>query len=172
MVERGERSVGDGFVGERPQVLGRLEFRGVGRQEAEPDAVGDAQPLADMPAGAVEHQDDGLVRAGADCGGETVEHALEQRDIDAIGQLPFDRAGGWPHKTVEVEPFVLVRADRHRALAAPGPNPPDERLQTEAMLVEGPQLDRAAGRLGLGRVHRGGEVFLKASCTSGPAALA
>ena len=153
-------------------MLGRLEFRGVGRQETEPDAVGSTQPLADMPTGAVEHQDDGLVGAGADRGGETVEHALEQRDIDAIGQPPLDRAGRRPHETIEIEPFVLVRADRHRALAALGPNPPDERLQAKAMLVEGPQLDRAAGRLGLGRVHRGSEVFLKASCASGPAALA
>ena len=148
------------------------EFRGVGRQETEPDAVGDVQPLADMPAGAVEHQDDGLVRAGADRGGEAVEYALEQRNIDAIGQPPLDRAGGRPHETVEVEPLVFVRADRHGTLAAPGPNPPDERLQAEAMLVEGPQLDRAAGRFGGGRVHRGGEVFLKASCASAPAALA
>src|ERR1700704_803781 len=89
-----------------------------------------------------------------------------------LGQPPLDRAGGRPHETVEVEPLVFVRAERHRALAAPGPNPPDERLQAEAMLVEGPQLDRAAGRGALGRVHRGGEVFLKASCASGPAALA
>ncbi len=125
-----------------------------------------------MPAGAVEHQDDGLVRAGAECGGEAVEHALEQRDIDAIGQPPLDRTGLRPHKAVEIEPFVLVRADRHGALAAPGPNPSNQRFQAEAMLVEGPQLDRAARRLGLGRRHRGGEVFLKASCASGPAALA
>jgi len=134
-------------------VFGRLEFRGVGRQEAKPDAVGDPQSLADMPAG-------------------TVEHALEQRNVDAIGQPPLDCAGCRSHEAVEIEPFVLVRADRHGALTAPRPNPPNERLQAEAMLVEGPQLDRAAGRLGLGRVHRGGEVFLKASCASGPAALA
>ena len=112
------------------------------------------------------------VQAGAERGGEAVEHALEQRDIDAIGQPPLDLAGRRPHKTVEIEPFVLVRADRHGALAAPGPNPPDERLQAEAMLVEGPQFDRAAGRFDSGRIHRGGEVFLKASCASGPAALA
>jgi hypothetical protein len=41
--EGGEGLVGDGFVGERPEVFGRLEFRGVGRQEAEPDAVGNLQ---------------------------------------------------------------------------------------------------------------------------------
>jgi hypothetical protein len=92
--------------------------------------------------------------------------------LTLLAQPPLDRAGRRPHETIEIKPFVLVRADRHRALTAPGPNPPDERLQAEAMLVEGPQLDRTAGRLGLGRVHRGGEVFLKASCASGPAALA
>ena len=119
-------------------MLGRLEFRGVGRQKTEPDAVGRAQPRARMPTGAVEHQDDGLVGAGADRSSETIEHALEPRDIDAIGQPPLDRAGRRPHETIEIKPFVLVRADRHRALTAPGPNPPDERLQAEAMLVEGP----------------------------------
>ena len=171
-VERGERPVGDGFVGERPEVFGRLEFRGVGRQEAELDAVGDAQPLADMPAGAVEEQDHRFVRAGADRIGEAIQNALEQRDIDAVGEPPFDRAGRRAHKAVEVEPLVFVRADRRRASAAPGPNPPRQRLQAEAVLVEGPQLDRPARRLGLGGIHRRGEVFLKASCASGAAALA
>jgi hypothetical protein len=57
--------------------------------------------------------------------------------------------------------LVFVRADRRRASAAPGPNPPRQRLQAEAVLVEGPQLDRPARRLGLGGIHRRGEVFFK-----------
>ena len=40
------------------------------------------------------------------------------------------------------------------------------------MLVEGPQLDRPARRFGFGRRHCGGKVFLYASCSLGPAALA
>ena len=153
-------------------MFGGLKFRGVGRQEAQPDAVGEAKPLADMPAGTVEHHDHRFVRAGAEGGGEPVQHALEQRNIDAVGKPPLDRAGGRSCEAIEVEPFVLVRAERHRALAAPSPNPPNERLQAEAMLVEGPNLDRAARRFGLGRIHRGGELFLKASWASGPATLA
>ena len=43
-------------------MLGRLEFRGIGRQELQADAVGDLQVLGDMPAGAIEDEHDDLVR--------------------------------------------------------------------------------------------------------------
>ena len=43
VVERLEVAVGDGFVDERPEVLGGLEFRRVGWQVDEPDASGTAR---------------------------------------------------------------------------------------------------------------------------------
>jgi len=106
LVEGGEWSIGDGFVGERPEMFGGLQFRGVGRQEAEPDARGDAQPLAEVPAGPVEQQDDGLVRAGAERRCESVEDALEQRNIDRRY---------WP-ATTRPRRLPVARSRRDRAI--------------------------------------------------------
>jgi len=153
-------------------MLGRLQLGGVRGQEAEADAVGDVELRAGVPAGVVEHQDDGLVRPGTDVAGEGVEHLLEQIDADAVGHPPLDLAGAWPDEAEEVEPLVSVGADCHRALAAPGPDPADQRLQPEPVLVEGPELDGAAGMLGLRRIHRLAEVFLYAARVSASAALA
>ena len=67
-VERAERldvAVDDGLVDQRPEVLGRLELGGVGRQVDEADAVGDGEARFGVPAGAVEHQEDDAVAPGA-----------------------------------------------------------------------------------------------------------
>jgi hypothetical protein len=57
-----EMLIGKRLVDQGPEMLGRLEFRRIGRQELQVDAFGDLQVLGDMPAGAVENQHDDLVR--------------------------------------------------------------------------------------------------------------
>ena len=64
-------TVGERLVDQGPEVLGRLEFGGIGRQELEVDAFGNTQVLGDVPAGAIEHEHDDLVRSGADRHGRT-----------------------------------------------------------------------------------------------------
>jgi hypothetical protein len=62
--------IGQRLVDHGPEMLGRLEFRGIGWQELQADTFGDDQILGDVPTGAVEHEDDQIVRAGADLPGE------------------------------------------------------------------------------------------------------
>src|SRR5215469_9287232 len=50
-----------GVVGQRPQVLGRLQLRGVGRQEEQMDVLGHAQVHAGMPARLIEDEHDLLL---------------------------------------------------------------------------------------------------------------
>ena len=57
-----EMLIGQRLVDHGPEMLGRLEFRRIGRQELEADAVGNLKVLGDMPAGAVEDEHDDLVR--------------------------------------------------------------------------------------------------------------
>ena len=45
-------------IGERPQMLCRLELGRVGRQEEQMDMVRDAQALGAVPAGTIQHEDD------------------------------------------------------------------------------------------------------------------
>lgn len=56
-------SVDQGFIGQRPQVLGRLQLGGIGRQEEQMKSFRNGERLTGMPSGAVEHEHDLLVFA-------------------------------------------------------------------------------------------------------------
>ena len=53
-VERGEMPIDDRLIHQRPEMLGRLEFGGIGWQEDEANPIGDGQAFGSMPAGVVE----------------------------------------------------------------------------------------------------------------------
>jgi len=59
-LERGEVLVGHRFVGQRPQAPGRLQLGRVGREKLQHDAVRHDEPVADVPAGLIQNQDDQL----------------------------------------------------------------------------------------------------------------
>src|SRR3954469_17534720 len=63
-----------------------------------------------MPARAVEHQDDVLVGAGADLGGERGQERAEQGGVDAVGDEPHELARGWSDEAVQIKPLVAVMA--------------------------------------------------------------
>src|SRR3712207_5955917 len=86
--EGGEVPIDDGLVDLRPEMLGRLQFRTVGRQEDEADPLGDDQALRPVPAGIVEHQDDVALpaRAGPAC--EAGEQRLEEGLRQAGREIP------------------------------------------------------------------------------------
>lgn len=66
LVDGGEMAVEEWRVGEPPQMLGRLQFWGVGRQKVEVDVVRHAHAQAGVPSRAVQDEDNLLVWAGAD----------------------------------------------------------------------------------------------------------
>ena len=53
-VQRGDVPIDDRLIHQWPEMLGGLEFRGIGWQEDEADPVGDGQALRSVPAGVVE----------------------------------------------------------------------------------------------------------------------
>ena len=61
-----------------------------------------------MPARAVEHQDDALVEAGADLGGERGQERAEQGGVDAVGDEPHARGGS--DEAGQIKPLVAVMA--------------------------------------------------------------
>src|SRR3954466_4720685 len=79
VVERGEMPIGDRLIHQRPEMLGWLEFGGIGLQEDQADPLGDGQAFGSMPAGVVEHEDDAAVAAGAGHAGEAGEQFGEER---------------------------------------------------------------------------------------------
>jgi hypothetical protein len=165
-----EMPVDDRLVDEAPEMLGGLEFRGVGRQVDEPQAVGHPQSRLSVPAGPVEQQEDRALWACAGFLREQGEQALEQRLGDAVADVPVALAGGRRHKSGDVEPLVAVMAKRGGPLATRGPDPAGHGLQPDAVLVRAEERDRAAGLARLFLGERGGAFVLKASCASGPAA--
>lgn len=56
-------SVDQWFIGQWPQVLGRLQLGRIGRQEEQVQTFWNGERLTGMPAGAVEHQHNLLVSA-------------------------------------------------------------------------------------------------------------
>ncbi len=166
-----EVAVDDGLVDVGPEGLGRLQLGGVGRQIDETDAVGDCERRS-MPAGAVEDEDDDPVASGTGLAGEERERGLEQFLVDAGREVPEALAGGRRDEGGDVEPLVAVVTAGDRALASRRPDPAQDRLQSDPVLVGGEDLDCRLGMaLGLlGDDLR--EPFLKASCSSGVAASA
>jgi hypothetical protein len=165
-----EMPVGDWLIDQGPQAFGGLEFWAVWRQKDEDDALRNGQAGWAVPSGVVENQDDDAVVAGADFLGEGVENGFEQRLVDGIDEVPHGFASGRFDESDEVQPLEAVMAEGDGALAHRRPDPAMDRLQPEAVLVGGPDLDRLVGvtvtRLGDRRI----DVFLSVSCSSAPAA--
>lgn len=88
----------------------------------------------------------------------------------AVADVPMALAGGRRHEGGDVEPLVAVMAEGGRPLPAWSPDPADDRLQPDAVLVRAEEGDGSSGvaRLFLGEGV--GEFFLNATCSSGPAA--
>ena len=102
--------VGERLVDQGPEVLGRLEFGGIGRQELEVDAFGNDQIGGDVPTGAIKHEHDQIVRSGADLTGEGGQDLAEHRRVDRLGEEPDHLAGGRPHEAEDIEPLEPVMA--------------------------------------------------------------
>src|SRR4051794_4899076 len=118
-----------------------------------------------MPARAVEHQDDVLVGAGADLGGERRQERAEQGCVDAVGDEPHDLARGWPDEAVQIEPLVAVMAAGGRTAAAWRPDLAQDRFQSEAVFIERPDLDRSRRFAALELANAGLELFLNRACS-------
>jgi len=136
--------VDDWFVDVDPKGLGRLQLGRVGRQEHEADALGDDERLG-VPARTVEDEDDDPVAAGARLASEEREGVLKEVLVDAGREVPEALAGGRRDEGGDVEPLEAVVATGDRALAARRPDPAEDGLQPDAVLVGGEDLDCRAG---------------------------
>ena len=145
IVDRVEVFVGERLVDERPEVLGRLQFRGVGWLVDEPDAVGDGEILWSMPSGIVELEYDDAVASGAGVACEGLQQFCEEGFVEAIRQEPDGLPAGRRHEGGDIEPFVAMMSERDRPRADRSPDAAMDRLQPEPMLVHGPDFDRFVG---------------------------
>lgn len=123
-----------------------------------------------MPACPIEQQDARALWTCAGLAGEQGQQALEERLGDAIADVPMALARGRRDEGRDVEPLVAMMAEGSRPLPARRPDPARDRLQPDAVLVRAEERDWAAGLACLFLGEDGGEFFLKAACSWGPAA--
>ena len=140
-----EVPVDDGLVDVDPEGLRRLQFGSVGRQVDEADALRDREAGFGVPACAVEDEDDDPVSASAALAGEQREGVGEELLVDAGREIPEALAGGGRDEGRDVEPLEAVVAAGDRALTARRPDPAEDRLQPDPVLVDGEGFDRRAG---------------------------
>ena len=124
-----------------------------------------------MPSGIVENEQDDASDAGFGLAREGLQQSLEEWFRHAVGKIPEGFAGGRRCEGREIEPVEPMMAMRDRTLADGRPDAAGNRLQADAVLVRGEDLDRFAGmfRSLLGEGVR--EVFLNAAASSGVADL-
>jgi hypothetical protein len=93
LVDGGNVAIHQDGIGQGPEVLGRLEFRGIGREQMQKDVVGDPQPLRLVPACSVQDEHELLGRRGADTLREGGQFGRKERDADR-GRQVKDRPAG------------------------------------------------------------------------------
>ena len=161
--------VDDGLVDVDPEGLGRLQLRRVGREMNEPDAFGHSQAGGGVPTGAVKHEDNDALAPRAGLAGEKREGLLEERLVDAGGEVPEALTGGGRDEGGDVEPLEAVMAGGDRTLAPRRPDPAGDRLQPDPVLVGGKGLDDGAGVTDGFLGDRRGEVLWNGTPLTGSA---
>src|SRR6185295_4338545 len=168
--KRPEVVVGEWLVEDGPEVLSRLKLGRVRGQVDGPDPIRDSQVRCGVPAGAVEPEHDDAIPSRPGLTRKQGQERREERLGDAVRDVPEHLAGDRLHEGGHIKPLVAVVAERDRPLTLGRPHPPDNRLQADAVLVRGPDLDRLIRVLG-SRLSDGLlQLFLNASRSSGVAA--
>src|SRR3954471_7485566 len=157
--------IDDRLVRQRPQAFGGLDLWRVRWQEHQFNAFRNHQIPGDVPARAVEYQDDVPVGTGADLGGERRQQCAEQGGVDAIGDEPHDLAGGGPDEAVQIEPLVAVMATGDGAASTWRPDLAQDRFQSEAVFIERPDFYRNRRFGALEFADAGLELFLRRNST-------
>src|SRR4051794_6146539 len=160
-----ERLIQDG-----PQVFSRLKLGGVAGQVDQPEALGHNQVRWGVPAGVVEPEHDDPLPSRPSLTGKQRQQRGKEWLRDPVRDGPEYLAGDRLHEGGHIEPLVAVVTERDGALAFGRPRPAQDRLQPEAVLVGGPDLNRLVrvlrSFLGDGLL----QLFLNASRSSGVAA--
>src|SRR4051795_2501476 len=167
--KRLEILVGERLIQNRPEVFGGLKLGGVWGQVDGPDPIRNSQVRRSVPAGVVEPEDDDAIPSRPGLTGKQGQEPCEERLRDPVRHIPEGLARGRLHEGGDVQPLVAVMTHRDRPLTFGRPNPAQDRLQPNAVLIRGPDLDRRGRVLGSRRSDGRLQLFLNASRSSGVA---
>ena len=164
-----EMPVGKRLIQNRPEVLGGLQFGGVWGQVDEPDPIRHNQVRFGVPAGVVELKHDDAIPSRPSLAGKQRQQRGKERLGHPVRYVPEGLAGDRLHEGGDVQPLVAVVAKRDRPLAFGRPDPAQDRLQPDAVLVGRPDFDRRVRVLGPLLGDSLLQLFLNASRSSGVA---
>lgn len=139
----GKGLIGGNFTQERPEVLGRVEFRGVGRQDDELEVAGDVELCRAVPGGAVKHHKSKDV-----CwerSGEIVEVKLHGL---GVGQRQDERVGGAAVRmngSEDIAPLIVRATGSGRTLTYGCPDAAVAGLEAKACFILKAQPDALVG---------------------------
>jgi hypothetical protein len=164
-----EGLVGERLVENRPQVLGGLKLGGVWGQVDEPDPIWHDQVRCGVPAGVVELKYDEALPSRPGLAGKQPEERGEERLRHPVRHGPEGLARDRLDEGRDVQPLITVVAERNRPLTLGRPDPAQDRLQPDTVLVRGPDLNRLVRGLGCFLGNNRSQLFLNASRSSGVA---
>ena len=147
------------LIQKRPEVLGGLKLGGVAGQVDQPEALGHDPVRCGVPAGVVEQKRDNALPSCPGLAGKQGQERGKERLRDAVRYVPEGLAGDRLDEGRDVQPLIAVVAERDRPLAFGRPHPADDRLQADAVLVDGPDLDWRVWVLGRFLGHDRGQLF-------------
>lgn len=122
------------------------------------------QPQTGMPVGTVEDQDNLFARTGPHCLSKRGQFCFKERNRDRGSQVEDGTSRGGLDKAHQIAPRKAVLHRRDGTLAVETPDFVQDGLQSDAMFVDGPELDLGLGEGGGDGLDERAEVFLKASC--------
>ena len=164
-----EMPVGKRLIQNRPEVLGGLKLGGVWGQVDGPDPVRHGQVGRGVPAGVVELKHDDAIPSRPSLAGKQGQQRGKERLGHPVRYVPEGLAGDRLHEGGDVQPLIAVMAKRDGPLAFGRPDPAQDRLQPDAVLVRGPDLNRLVRVLGPRLGDGLFQLFLNASRSSGVA---
>jgi hypothetical protein len=161
--------VGERLVEDGPEVLGGLKLGGVWGQVGEPETLRHDQVRLGVPAGVVELKHDDAIPSRPSLAGKQGQQRGKERLGDPVRYVPEHLAGDRLDEGGDVQPLIAVMAKRDGPLAFGRPDPAQDRLQPDAVLVGRPDLDRLVRVLGPLLGDGLLQLFLNASRSSGVA---
>ena len=148
VLDAGEMLIDQDRISQGPQVLGRLQFRRIGGQKQEMHMLGKPQAEAAMPPSSIQHQHDLLPRTCSDGTSKRGKFGFNEGNRDTGGQMKDGTAGSRMDEAHHIAPSEAMLHEGSGPPANVSPDPAQERLEADAMLVHRPWFDPTVGQCG------------------------